>query len=509
MRTAALIGRAQTGIRVGALLALAAALVSATGAASASAPAEPVDIEIAIDTTGSMGSSIRQAQDDARRLVSGVRTFAPGSRFAIVQFRDKGDTPEYEVVQPMTADATLIEAALDKLSAGGGGDTPEAYNLVFRNSLDAALGWRASARKIVVVIGDAEPHGAAAAGFDKCSDRSADPGGLNTATELQRMRAGQRTLLMVLQKATARASLACYKQLAEASHTGGDARQSGDNLIPVIQTLIKKALAGAYKFSFSAYGNPQRPFPGYVGDFQLGPVRISGSGTASATSGKGGVSLSFTPKAGRYRAISTTWRIVRLLSATASGAGTQLRIQVRVASHSIPEICPAGTLGVLTLVEDATKLANGFPSHSVQTFFPSPTSRAPDGGLACRTHVHGMNNTDVSWSDPPRGGYPSGGNWARVDLTPIVATPPTTTTTGKGPQTAQQALNVIKAIITKNTSACGITRWRISVSGTPGRWTASVEVTLPSGAGLATWNIVGATVTPSNQLAAEIAAGCP
>src|SRR3990172_3275679 len=88
------IGRgATTGCLV--LLALAGALVWGGAATSAPAQAQAVDIEIAIDTTGSMGSSIRQAQEDARRLVNGVRKFAPGARFAIVQFRDKGDTPEY------------------------------------------------------------------------------------------------------------------------------------------------------------------------------------------------------------------------------------------------------------------------------------------------------------------------------------------------------------------------------------------------------------------------------
>ena len=42
----------------------------------------------------------------------------------------------------------------------------EAYNLLFNKCYtDASIGWRAAARKIVVVIGDAEPHSAGAEGI--------------------------------------------------------------------------------------------------------------------------------------------------------------------------------------------------------------------------------------------------------------------------------------------------------------------------------------------------------
>ena len=52
-------------------------------------------------------------------------------------------------MQPMTNVATAIDTAIDGLSAGGGGDYPEAHNLVFLNALDAAnpIGWRAGSRR--------------------------------------------------------------------------------------------------------------------------------------------------------------------------------------------------------------------------------------------------------------------------------------------------------------------------------------------------------------------------
>ncbi len=274
----------------------------------------------------------------------------------------------------------------------------------------------------------------------------------------------------------------------------------------------KPAQLSQYRFTFSAYGNPQRPFPGYVGPFQLGPVRISGSGTVTKTTGTGTARITANLRAGTHRNPRATLQIVRLLSArTLGGGGTELRIQVRIKSHNYPDMCPAGTLGVLRLADDNRQLKNGQAADGVATSFPSPSRKAPDGGLACRTHVHGFNNTDVTWNDPPRGGYPGGGNWARVNI----GAGSTGTAGGsgsgsrKGPQTVKQALAVIKAIVTKNISACGIRSWRISVNGMPGKWKAVATLALPSGTGTATWNIVGPKVAPSNQLAAEVEAGCP
>jgi Mg-chelatase subunit ChlD len=157
-----------------------------------------------------MGPSIQQARENARQLIRDLRRIAPNLRVAIVQFRDSTDNPEYQVVQPMTASRAQIEAALNSLTAAGGGDAPEAHNLAFNRSYadpGNAIGWRANSRKIVIVISDQQPHGAGSAGIPSCTDTSADPNGLNTATELAGMRAAQRTLIMILQSSSAPAGL--------------------------------------------------------------------------------------------------------------------------------------------------------------------------------------------------------------------------------------------------------------------------------------------------------------
>jgi hypothetical protein len=224
------------------LLLVVAAALCAASVALARTSATPLDVELAIDTTNSMGPSLARIQRNAEKLVTSIQAHAPGAHVALVQFKDFDDTPEYELVQPMTGDPKAVAAAASQLSAGGGGDNPEAYNVVFRNSFaDSAVGWRDNARKVVVVVGDAEPHGAGAAHFPGCLDASPDPHRLSTRRELASMKASGRTLIMVRQAATATADLTCYESLSAAAYPGGEARDAGSGLISVILGTVYRA----------------------------------------------------------------------------------------------------------------------------------------------------------------------------------------------------------------------------------------------------------------------------
>jgi hypothetical protein len=179
----------------------------------------------------------------------------------------------------------------------------------------------------------------------------------------------------------------------------------------------------AQTFSFEGYGNPQRPFPGYVGEFQLGPVKISGSGEIRETDGtllKGGV-ITHTDdlKDKRYPNHKTTWQVVKGLTHR-DGDSVALGLEVRVVSSNYPDICPVGTLGAVLIADNGPKLLeNGQKNHFILTEMPSPASKAPNA--PCRTHNHGMNNLDNPATDPPKGGPPSGGVWAIVNIGPPAA----------------------------------------------------------------------------------------
>jgi hypothetical protein len=207
-------------------------------------PAVPpqVDIEIAIDSTGSMGLVIAQAQAQATDLVTKVKAAVPGAQFAIVDFKDSADTPEYRVAQPLTSDATAVKTALDGMAASGGDDAPEAYNLVFHNAANPAtggdIGWRAGSRKFVVVIGDAEPHGAKNS-VTACGDTSTDPHGYATATELAALKDAQRTLFMV----DADSQAACYDAIAALAYSGSLEAPLGTSLSEQLLGLVTSTSA--------------------------------------------------------------------------------------------------------------------------------------------------------------------------------------------------------------------------------------------------------------------------
>lgn len=236
-------------------LAAAGAAVCSMALAGPALAAEPgkADIEIAIDTTRTMGPAIEKAKQDARATVDQLRVLFPDARFAVAEFRDTRDDPfpdrtGYRLQQGMTSDQNAFQAALDRLRAEPPvageptgwirpGRAPESYNLAFYQSYsDPNVGWRPEARKFVVVIGDSEPYNAQAEGFAGCDHRTypafgntKDPDNLRTTDVLAGMRANERTLLMILQtqqipddQAEARANIEkCYASLAAAGYQGG------------------------------------------------------------------------------------------------------------------------------------------------------------------------------------------------------------------------------------------------------------------------------------------------
>ena len=154
-------------------------LFAATAGADASirstrAASPAVDIEIAVDTTGSMAPSVARAKALGDTLVAGVVGDLANARIAVVEFRDPGNPAgEYQLLQPMTADTQAVTAAIGKLATSQnptpGNVAEESYNLAFHQSwADTRMGWRDDSRKVVVVIGDAEPFGAGAAGLAGC-----------------------------------------------------------------------------------------------------------------------------------------------------------------------------------------------------------------------------------------------------------------------------------------------------------------------------------------------------
>jgi hypothetical protein len=228
-------------------------LVPQTGSSRTERPSagQTADIMLAFDTTHSMEPSIAAAQRDAQDIISSVTPLAPGTRFAVASFRDRWyPGGEYTLLSHMTGNAAELVAAIGRLKVVSTTnpatvDYAEAYNRLFHETYtDPHIGWRPASRKIVIVIGDAEPHGAGTSGIPGCSDTTKDWDGLDTATELAAMKAAKRTLVMVLQTATASTTLSCYSSLAAGAYTGGTAvAGSSGSIVKPILALVEHAYA--------------------------------------------------------------------------------------------------------------------------------------------------------------------------------------------------------------------------------------------------------------------------
>ena len=115
-----------------------------------------LDIVIAFDSTGSMSGEINQVKQQITRIGTTLVTMVPKARISICTYRDTGD--EYVVRGlPLTGDIQQVASYLEKIQAGGGGDTPEAVQEGLRWSITNNA-FNPGARKVILLFGDAPPH---------------------------------------------------------------------------------------------------------------------------------------------------------------------------------------------------------------------------------------------------------------------------------------------------------------------------------------------------------------
>jgi hypothetical protein len=115
-----------------------------------------VDVVFAVDTTGSMGGLLDGAKQTVWSIAKQIKESDPDAsiRIGLVGYKDVGD--EYVTKSfALSTDLDAMYAELMSYTASGGGDTPEDVDA----ALDSALKmqWRPGAKKLVFVVGDAQP----------------------------------------------------------------------------------------------------------------------------------------------------------------------------------------------------------------------------------------------------------------------------------------------------------------------------------------------------------------
>lgn len=110
------------------------------------------DVVYAIDTTGSMAWSISQVQAD---VVAAMKK-EPNRRYAVVVYRDRGDSYVRKTLSPLDAGLDAAIAAIDSMAADEGGDYPESVAAGLDESLNQK--WDPAKEKHIILIGDAPDH---------------------------------------------------------------------------------------------------------------------------------------------------------------------------------------------------------------------------------------------------------------------------------------------------------------------------------------------------------------
>ncbi|HZN39005.1 MAG TPA: FHA domain-containing protein [Planctomycetota bacterium] len=116
-----------------------------------------LEIVFVFDSTGSMSRTIADTKTTIVQMLAVLRALVPDARFGLVTYRDRGPRERY-LVQQVSLGTDFWRACnfVQFVAADGGGDRAEDV----RAGLGAAFQqqWRANARRVVVLAGDAPPH---------------------------------------------------------------------------------------------------------------------------------------------------------------------------------------------------------------------------------------------------------------------------------------------------------------------------------------------------------------
>ena len=117
-----------------------------------------VEVMFSFDTTGSMYPCLTQVRKKVKTSVKRLFKDLPGIKIGVIAHGDYCDSKIYVTKhQALSAKPEPIVKFVEKVKPTYGGDYPEAYELVLHEA--RKLDWTPHAKKILVMIGDAIPHG--------------------------------------------------------------------------------------------------------------------------------------------------------------------------------------------------------------------------------------------------------------------------------------------------------------------------------------------------------------
>jgi Mg-chelatase subunit ChlD len=130
---------------------------------------DALDLVLAIDTTGSMGTHVREVRRHLLETLSEIGRSEADVRLGAIAYKAHGDEPYLLRCLPPTRKAIRFLEFFHSpaLAAGEGGGGEEALECALKAA--NGFGWRQHARKALVVISDRPPHGGGLDGAQTCS----------------------------------------------------------------------------------------------------------------------------------------------------------------------------------------------------------------------------------------------------------------------------------------------------------------------------------------------------
>jgi Mg-chelatase subunit ChlD len=142
-----------------------------------SQPAEALDVALIVDATGSMGDEIAFLKVEISDIITQLRALYPNLdlRVALTHYRDVGDDYVTRSAD-FTSDLGELQASIEEVSAGGGGDFPEAMGEAMEESM--GLSWREGegVARVAFVVADAPPQTDRQARTDRAARLARDLG---------------------------------------------------------------------------------------------------------------------------------------------------------------------------------------------------------------------------------------------------------------------------------------------------------------------------------------------
>lgn len=119
-----------------------------------------LDVVISFDTTGSMYPVLTQVRNCLKTMIGELNSNIEDIRIGVIahgDYCDAGDPYTIRILD-FTSDIEKINEFIKNTKPTYGGDPDECYELVL-NQVRTTLSWEAGREKVLILIGDADPHG--------------------------------------------------------------------------------------------------------------------------------------------------------------------------------------------------------------------------------------------------------------------------------------------------------------------------------------------------------------